>query len=1370
MECGIEVADGPDAGDKHRSSIFNFRRLFFRKTQELSADVSPSQPLNLSLLCSLQFPINNFQASILILYSSQFFRKSLKQIYLNERHINAYMAKKVTSRVIKKLGKLFFFLNRKSSSEKSISSLYTIIASKEPRLASYAQVNFKEYFERFLRLLQEKTKRLFCLADIESAQRNDDFDILKEISEENLEESSLVFAAFEGKTCSDLSCDNCDETTSHPHPFFTIDLNLPARSEEVKIKENRKVYGKFLGPEIVEKKKVFSLFKQKMQGVSVVDLLYTQIALGPHCGCGEAELACPSCHLPRRGTRGRLISKFPASLLLHFEASGDLAQRIPLTLEENIDLSFFSEAKDVDLSGVSSASGVSGVSGLSDSRSMNSMLSAKLCASEASGRSSILTSGLKDNRILNKSRDSVRNLKFQGQIRGSLFANNLMMGKSLDSGFSFDKSKMLEAPKISFRYGLQVVVRIERRAGQYLENVIYFRSKKGWVQVRRAEQKVLSGFSQVVAAEGEIAFLVYGKINERSPIQSNMLSLMKVKQALENKVKFLSFPNHFINANLFAGVTSGFSLDSYMCKHNNSKPSFEDVYRVDISLKKFSRRQQEPIPAIHPRKFNTDIERYRASGRPAQKSVLDYLINAQELPASVADFLEEKFNCSASSTPLKLFEYSTECGNCLKADTQFVCRRVLEKALVFSLLERSDSRRMMVSKDWFELYSLYLLGDSFLHKSTRENFFNYQFVKTRMNETAREVLVESRERISDDREIAGLEFVFISEELFTFVGDIYGWNCTLTLSDNTILVDKFYNGCKNLNLNSSQQFILDYMRAWKSEKDLISDDQILGLLEINDRMNWMILLRLESTFKPLNFGKISNLEAFNRKVSRSIQKKFFTKDPDSIEFDPCREIFDLLSLNLSSQRPENLNPRASTVRSSELPRASRASESRGSQQMNIFDMQIKNRLSTSSRLLPDQLLGSSQSRPSAPQAISEVIGEKTVSNRNRFDSPDETSAQRDTLSSNKESELPSVSKFNSKDKQEVDFKSEQSLGQVERDLQHFSRPPHLKELSDSQKSDSVFADNRSLQSGWTNAASIDVYMNVPDLKNPEKAAKLANQMLMEQELEEKNKLGLKESSAETQEKEAKVAEKDEEEESSEVEMKITLNSMGKKSKFFNMSMLEDKRELNRDSKDFGDESSDDHNREGNKDPVATYRSEIAKRSKEEDEKEGSAKKKLSLPVSLTSEQSNRLEINEHLKIEKREKETESPAKEEGFYLIINKATQSKTIEKINLASDDIEPPNKKPKSPPKDSQELPTLFRSPSPSIADLLVQAQENFLYVSQKLGKNLGQTDDVLREINFQNIGNSNLSELEDMKSVSIKDANRESRPKDKVAKENY
>lgn len=108
----------------------------------------------------------------------------------------------------------------------------------------------------------------------------------------------------------------------------------------------------------------------------------------------------------------------------------------------------------------------------------------------------------------------------------------------------------------------------------------------------------------------------------------------------------------------------------------------------------------------------------------------------------------------------------------------------------------------------------------------------------------------------------------------------------------------------------------------------MSAGQYARLLEVNKRLTWLLLLRLNADYKNLVVSKVTLPKCFNRKMKQKLPELFETKNFNAINYNACNIIDDIFFRgdktngkdNLSSARSDaQPEPHSSQVGSAEVP-------------------------------------------------------------------------------------------------------------------------------------------------------------------------------------------------------------------------------------------------------------------------------------------------------------------------------------------------------------------------------------------------------------------------------------------------------------------
>ena len=135
-QCEVECLDNFDEkSGSAKKRILDFRNLFFPKikpTNELS-------PVNHTLFENCNFPNGFLKASILLLFSDKFLRKTLKRIFLSAYFIKKSFGKEIFSKFCYRLGKIMHMLrsDQKQPCPKLFEEFYKLLIKENNSLSSY---------------------------------------------------------------------------------------------------------------------------------------------------------------------------------------------------------------------------------------------------------------------------------------------------------------------------------------------------------------------------------------------------------------------------------------------------------------------------------------------------------------------------------------------------------------------------------------------------------------------------------------------------------------------------------------------------------------------------------------------------------------------------------------------------------------------------------------------------------------------------------------------------------------------------------------------------------------------------------------------------------------------------------------------------------------------------------------------------------------------------------------------------------------------------------------------------------------------------------------------------------------------------------
>ena len=665
----------------------------------------------------------------------------------------------------------------------------------------------------------------------------------------------------------------------------------------------------------------------------------------------------------------------------------------------------------------------------------------------------------------------------------------------------FDQFPRAELPYSPAHFSLSAVIREDPKSGEYT-TFLRLGGGVGWVSIHRGSSTTLGNFSSIISSPGRIVALSYSRALRSDSLASSLFSLTKSKSSIDLGVPSLCLPGHFVSSLLYGSPQATLNLSnlSMICPHNRLRPSIRDVYsHPSFSL------SHGPLPALSTRKFTAALA---SCGPETTHATLEFLLQAEELPASVVESLENRL----SQTPLlSRIQPEVPCFACGEEARNLVAKKTVEKSIVFELLARGESEGPKLPSPWLENFVRYLLADSRLFSDSRAEIFDRPFVPP----------TKSDAHGSGESRAVPPSFASFLTEFFSFPGERNEFHPTPA------------------SISSLKRWLLNWPGSLPPE----AFDRVL---KINSRLNCAFMLRLGSTFKALNFSEAVKSERFNAKVSKDLLNLFGTYDFNSVKFEPSREILDVLD-PIGSGKQTCLDYRPPVV-----PEVSE------NQQPNLHKSENPKAFSKIP-LLPKK----SETKPQTPliPSISPILPHAHVYDDKPVAPP-----------------IPAISTFETPPAiPRVSESALHPLPPAESAIDQIPLicPPELEispRIADSKGVDSFWVDDRSEESGWTNKASIDVYLKNPELKNPKTAAQLARELMsdqaslsdsqLEHRIEEAKLRTQLESSPQeplnsdpdVDVQEVEKSNEDEDSDDVDASMRRTLESGGKKSKFWTMSL------------------------------------------------------------------------------------------------------------------------------------------------------------------------------------------------------------------------
>lgn len=648
-------------------------------------------------------------------------------------------------------------------------------------------------------------------------------------------------------------------------------------------------------------------------------------------------------------------------------------------------------------------------------------------------------------------------------------------------------------------YSLSAVIREDPKSGEYT-TFLRLGGGVGWVSIHRGSSTTLGDFSSITSSPGRIIALSYSRTPRSDSLASTLFSLQKSKSSIDLGVPSLCVPGHFVSSLLYGSPQATLILSNFsmICPHNRLRPSIRDIYsHPSFSL------SHRPLPTPSTRKFTAALA---SCGPETTHATLEFLLQAEELPASVVETLENRL---LQTSLLSRIQPEVSCIACGEEARNLAAKKTVEKSIVFELLARGESEGPKFPSLWLESFARYLLADSRLFSDSRAEIFDRPFVPLMKSDT---------DESSESRAVSP-SFASFLTEFFSFPGE----------------PDEFHP--TPASVSSLKQWLL----SWP---DSLPPEAFDRVLKINSRLNCAFMLRLGSTFKALNFSEAVKSERFNAKVSQDLVNLFGTYDFNSVRFEPCEEILDVLDAIGNGKQTclDNKPPVVPEVSENQQPNLQKPESSKPVFKIPLLPKKSDNKPQTPpipsiSPIPPNNHVHDDKAVAAPIQAIS------------TFETPP-------TISQVSESALHPLPPI------------ESAINQIPSicppDLENSSR------IADSKAADSFWVDNKSEESGWTNKASIDVYLKNPELKNPKTAAQLARELMSDQASLSDSQLELRieEARLRTQlesppqeplspdpdAQEVEISNEDEDADDVNASMRRTLESGGKKSKFWTMSL------------------------------------------------------------------------------------------------------------------------------------------------------------------------------------------------------------------------
>ena len=247
------------------------------------------------------------------------------------------------------------------------------------------------------------------------------------------------------------------------------------------------------------------------------------------------------------------------------------------------------------------------------------------------------------------------------------------------------------------------------------------------------------------------------------------------------------------------------------------------------------------------------------------------------------------------------------CEDCLVATRKTVASRVVEKALVMQALDEGGKHNCLIEGAWMKEFTKKLLADADGDKFTRSVFFAAPPVTNLPNSSGSLRLLaaamggEGVELWRSGAEKEGV--VLVPRTLLDLVFSIYGSGDFVTIESGQLT-------CNRVHISSTLRpsCPMTGLRGLLETATPTAIERLLPqLLLTNEKMNWLILLRLEAGYKPLAFDSSTlRTPALLDKMKKELIRLFGTRDFDHIKFDPVKEILALPVVQEITSRPLDL--------------------------------------------------------------------------------------------------------------------------------------------------------------------------------------------------------------------------------------------------------------------------------------------------------------------------------------------------------------------------------------------------------------------------------------------------------------------------------
>lgn len=239
----------------------------------------------------------------------------------------------------------------------------------------------------------------------------------------------------------------------------------------------------------------------------MLDLLYSFLHHDQKCSCLEEELVCGDCGQKMTFVGPKVIRKMPSALALGVSLCGSDQARVPLLLEEEIDLQFIANPKANHL-----------FSSALESRESASFVTdkTKTFISESQGFKEIQTTNQSAAKAV------VDHNQFRKPFKSNLFVSNIINGREIDTGLPAPREKTPIQSKQSYKYHLRGIIAQEAASIDAQEYIVIIKHKNNWVEMNRQTQSVHSNFQAVSQQKLRPVLLLYQQFQEKTAIQSNI--------------------------------------------------------------------------------------------------------------------------------------------------------------------------------------------------------------------------------------------------------------------------------------------------------------------------------------------------------------------------------------------------------------------------------------------------------------------------------------------------------------------------------------------------------------------------------------------------------------------------------------------------------------------------------------------------------------------------------------------------------------------------------------------------------------------------------------------------------------------------------